>query len=41
MIDDCPILAVAASMAKGKTHFKGINELRFKKVIDLMVLLIY
>ena len=31
MIDDYPILAVAASMAKGKTHFKGINELRFKE----------
>ena len=31
MIDDYPILAVAASMAKGKTYFKGINELRFKE----------
>ena len=31
MIDDYPILAVAASMANGKTHFKGINELRFKE----------
>ena len=31
MIDDYPILAVAASMAKRKTHFKGINELRFKE----------
>ena len=31
MIDDYPILAVAASMAKGKTHFKGINELRYKE----------
>ena len=31
MIDDYPILAVAASMAKGKTHFKGIKELRFKE----------
>ena len=31
MIDDYPILAVAASMAKGKTHFKGINELRLKE----------
>ena len=31
MIDDYPILAVAASMAKGKTYFKGVNELRFKE----------
>ena len=31
MIDDYPILAVAASMAKGKTHFKGISELRYKE----------
>ncbi len=31
MIDDYPILAVAASMAKGKTYFKGLNELRFKE----------
>ena len=31
MIDDYPILAVAASMAKGKTYFKGIKELRFKE----------
>jgi len=31
MIDDYPILAVAASMSKGKTYFKGINELRFKE----------
>ena len=31
MIDDYPILAIAASMAKGKTYFKGINELRFKE----------
>ena len=31
MIDDYPILAVAASMAEGKTYFKGITELRFKE----------
>ena len=31
MIDDYPILAVAASMAKGKTCFRGIGELRFKE----------
>ena len=31
MIDDYPVVAVAASMAKGKTYFKGVNELRFKE----------
>ena len=37
MIDDYPILAVAASMAKGKTCFKELMNSDSKKVIDLMV----
>tara|TARA_B100001109_G_scaffold251024_1_gene244948 strand:- start:876 stop:2189 length:1314 start_codon:yes stop_codon:yes gene_type:complete len=42
MIDDYPILAVAASMAKGKSCFKGVSELRYKEsdrfngVLDLL-----
>ena len=42
MIDDYPILAVAASMATGKSCFKGVSELRYKEsdrfngVLDLL-----
>ena len=31
MIDEYPILCVAASIAKGKTKMLGIEELRFKE----------
>ena len=31
MIDDYPILAIAASMSKGKTFFRGLNELKLKE----------
>ena len=42
MIDDYPILAVAASQAEGKTRMNGLSELRFKEsnrldgIIDLL-----
>ncbi len=42
MIDDFPVIAVAASKAKGKTIMKGLSELRhkesdrFKGIIDLL-----
>ena len=31
LIDEVPILAVAAACADGETHFKGLGELRFKE----------
>jgi len=31
LIDELPILMVAASLAKGKTIFEGVNELRVKE----------
>ena len=43
MIDDYPIIAVAASNAKGKTIMKGLSELRhkesnrFKGIVDLLI----
>ncbi len=37
MIDEYPILAVAASFAKGKTLMKGLNELRVKECDRLSV----
>jgi len=43
MIDDYPIIAVAASNAKGKTIMKGLSELRhkesnrFKGILDLLI----
>ena len=42
LIDDYPILAVAASQAEGKTRMNGLSELRFKEsnrldgIIDLL-----
>jgi 3-phosphoshikimate 1-carboxyvinyltransferase len=31
MIDEYPILAVAAAFAKGETRMRGLNELRVKE----------
>jgi 3-phosphoshikimate 1-carboxyvinyltransferase len=38
MIDEFPILAIAASCAKGTTHMKGLGELRVKESDRLLMI---